>query len=637
MKYEDSDGTIYSKYIEPNKPLIISSTDEAIATLELSDVVLTREVKNVISLIPSGTTIALCKIVKRDGDSPDVEDMLEMYEALDYAFEMTENYPIKQIIPIGISLDKAVSLSANNYKVKAISGNEAIEGFEALVLDITPKTGETAFTETKTGAIKISAKRSAAAIAIADDKGIYDTFEVQIDGAVAKADNGDDFQVVFDVNYTDVDAPVIIGALNTIGGFTPTMRIADGSIFVSFGGIIAAELDSTTDINFAAEEFEIKTTGQLVGVGVAAEITREFTAKKGAEGNDILTRILTHNRTITSTMNNCLTFLAPEPPINHSVVEINAYVEKCKDLQAMVRERCVTVIDGTKVDLGMFLLCPVGVNQQDGIGGLYNFAQNTISSITVADGQTQIITTKTTSNFVVGDVVEVYGHSKLNIITQKANVVSVGISNIKTNIITLDVEVPAELIALTVPKYIMNINNKDTNGTYLAVQYAGICDEAGVTRSPAGLTWSGECQASFSSKQVDALKALKYSVLTQIVGTTYGEIERAYLMTSDTSQFQTYENIKTIYTLVEGAKEIAVKYKGKRLDETTGPALVKKEIEDGVFTPAVTVFITAGYDLTLKFATITATNGKKEKALFIDFGVTEIQTLAFIRMTARLY
>ena len=108
-------------------------------------------------------------------------------------------------------------------------------------------------------------------------------------------------------------------------------------------------------------------------------------------------------------------------------------------------------------------------------------------------------------------------------------------------------------------------------------------------------------------------------------------------MTSTTSQFQKIETLKTIYELVNGSKTIAFKYKGERIDDGTDLALIKTEIEDSVFKPAVGVFITGGYELSLKLKQLKNPNGLKEKALEIDFTVKEIETLSLIRMTARLF
>ncbi|MGL6099126.1 MAG: hypothetical protein ACRC0G_05850, partial [Fusobacteriaceae bacterium] len=124
MKYEDQDGNIYDKFIEPNKPLLIASggREDAMLTLELSDIEITREIRNMLALMPESSTIALCRIVTRDGENPDLNDLASMYEALDFAFESTENYPMKEIYCAGISLDKSVSLTPNEFKMNYTSG-----------------------------------------------------------------------------------------------------------------------------------------------------------------------------------------------------------------------------------------------------------------------------------------------------------------------------------------------------------------------------------------------------------------------------------------------------------------------------------------------------------------------------------
>ena len=71
MKTRDEDGEIEEVFIEPNEPIMLSSAQEAIETLENNSLVLTREIKNIIRLIPDGSNIAVVRIVKRNGDEPD--------------------------------------------------------------------------------------------------------------------------------------------------------------------------------------------------------------------------------------------------------------------------------------------------------------------------------------------------------------------------------------------------------------------------------------------------------------------------------------------------------------------------------------------------------------------------------------
>ncbi|MGL5717047.1 MAG: hypothetical protein ACRCX2_28785, partial [Paraclostridium sp.] len=265
-------------------------------------------------------------------------------------------------------------------------------------------------------------------------------------------------------------------------------------------------------------------------------------------------------------------------------------------------------------------------------GGVTGFPKATVATIS----GNVIVTQKPTSSFTVGDKVEVYTNNKLDILQVSAKVTSVTISANNTTEITLDTEIPSEIIITRVPTYIMNVNNKDENGNYMAIQYSNICKQAGVNRSPAGIAWPGECQVAFSEAQKNRLSSLKYCVLVQKHGTVQGEIDKSQLMTSVTSQFQDYENIAVIYNLVSGSKAIGMKYKGLRVNDGTDLAMIKTEIEDGVFNPGVNRFITSGYDLKVRTANLQTPGGRKEKALFIDFAVTEIQTLKLLRMSARL-
>lgn len=58
--------------------------------------------------------------------------------------------------------------------------------------------------------------------------------------------------------------------------------------------------------------------------------------------------------------------------------------------------------------------------------------------------------------------------------------------------------------------------------------------------------------------------------------------------------------MKVAYTIIEGAKDIAMKYKGQRIDDGVDLALIRTEIEDGVFKPAVGRYITPTYEIKLQ-------------------------------------
>ncbi|MGL6098358.1 MAG: hypothetical protein ACRC0G_01910, partial [Fusobacteriaceae bacterium] len=240
------------------------------------------------------------------------------------------------------------------------------------------------------------------------------------------------------------------------------------------------------------------------------------------------------------------------------------------------------------------------------------------------------------SSFSIGDVVEVYSHNKLDIEMITTVVENVTISSTGTTELTLRDTVPESVINTKTPKYIMNVNNKDFNGSYMAIQYSNICGQVGVERSPAGVAWAGECQVMFSETQKNRLNSCKFATLMQKHGTVQGEVDKSQLMTSVTSQFQDFENIAVIYDLVKGAKEIGMSYRGKRINNTTDLALIKTEIQGQVFDPAVGRYIESGYELSLVTKMLQSPNGKKEKALFVNFAVTEIQTMKLLRMTARL-
>ncbi|MGL5715264.1 MAG: hypothetical protein ACRCX2_19765 [Paraclostridium sp.] len=645
MKYKDEDGNVYDKFIEANKPLLIATggREDAITTLELSDIELTREIRNMLALMPEDATIALCRIALRNGEQPDQESMSQMFEALDFAFESTENYPMKEIYCAGMSLDKAVSLVPNQFSIVKASGinDSNLDEMEikAMITNIGNYEGGSTVTVSKNAVISFNAERTGPSSLRPD--GILNKFEFRINGITAMMLKPDGstvpFSFEYEVTYDDAGSEAAApGVATTETGLSATLGVLGNKLQLALPSTsVKFVLDDQSVVLMNLGTININTLGNVEDSTARPNQQKiDFNISKISATADILGRILKHNSTITATQNNCRTFLAPEAPRNGSTKAIGEWVDHVEALYEKVRERCMSVnsANGKKVDLGMFLSSPVGVNRLGTIGGISGFPQSTIASIE----ENKIITQKPTSSFEVGDIVEVYSHDKLDIVTLRTTVTNVSLSATGTTELTLKDPISSQITSTRSPKYVMNVNNKDFTGNYMAIQYSNICKLAGVKRSPAGLAWPGECQVMFSEAQKNRLNACKYAVLMQKHGTVQGEVDKSQLMTSTTSQFQDYENLETVYELVKGAKEIGMEYRGKRINSTTDMALIKTEIQGQVFDPAVGVFIEPGYELSLVTKMLQAPNGKKEKALFINFAVTEIQTMKLLRMTARL-
>ena len=633
LTYEDEEGATYQKYIEPNKPMLVASVSDAITTLETSDVALTREMRNTLKLLPSGVNIALVKVVRRDGENPDPENLHEMYEAFDFAFEMTENYPIKAIIPLGISMNDKF---ANEAKVTILTPADFV--LPATKLSHKYAEGISTVSEPSTKELKMILKRDDEGATFAT--GVYNVLTFEVDGEQAQTINGANAVYRVPVDYAVPATPVYQAPLATDG---VTVTIADdgaAETVLTASGVIKIALDAESYIEVdLTTAFTVALTANGIDAGDEAVIEAPVKVNRVIAGADPVVRALEHNFVITSTVNNCMTFIGFEPPKNVSPKALDEYVTTVSELASAQRTNLVQLKDGKKVDLGMFLSVVAGAHQMAGVGGITGFPQSGITTYEVdeATGNTVVVASKLTTSFKVGDIVEVYAYKKLDIVSVKATVVATGVSAVSTTAITLDKVVPDEIQAIATPQYIMNINNKDNKGTYLAAMWAGIIEQVGVTRSPAKLTFDGTSQIAFSSKQLTKLKAAKVCAVEQRKGTTQGYAQDSFLLTGSTSKFQRIENLMTIYDIVDNAKEVASKYEGKRISEGADTGLIKKEIEDLAFAPRVDVSIEAGYDLTLKFITITTEDGTKKKALLIDFGVTEIETLMYIRMVARLY
>lgn len=630
MKSTDEFGDLEETYIEPNNPIVISSAEDAIKTLETTNLVMTREVRNIIRLIPNGSNIALVRIVKRNGDTPDLNSLADMYEALDYAFESTENLASREIIVAGLSLDDMLALDPNKVQVKELK--DQFKDFQELVKSVNAYNSTLGIVVDKKFDLTIKGTKSSTSASESAD-GVHDTFEVLINDETAKIiteDGVKDFKFGAEISYTGVSGSKTLAVSNQTGELSTYLTIAVDSNELKIDVLkeLMVKVDDDTIVKIKEGSFRVKPEHKS-----KTEVLEKLDIVKLSDSASLLRRTLLHNLKITSTQNSCYTFLSPEPPKSASIKDIQSYVDKCAGMYELIREHS-TLIDsrGQKNDLGKFLSVVVGVNMYDGLGGLRGLPQAKVATIS----QKKVITKKSTTAFSVGDRVEVYTFNKMDTLVHSAKVEKIVVTNTNAVEITLDKEVPSEISTGLNPKYIMNVNNKDFKGTYLARQYSNVCREVGVKRSPAGINFKGECQVKFSQKQLELLDSKKFCVIQQEHGQTVGSVSRSQLMTAPDNQFQRIETLIAVYTLIENSKSILLPYKGERIDDGTDLAIIKTNVDEGAFKPAVNEYILPNYTLGLTLGSIKNPNGVTERALYMNFEATEIQTLQIIRMSARI-
>jgi hypothetical protein len=630
MKSTDEFGDLEETYIEPNNPIVISSAEDAIKTLETTNLVMTREVRNIIRLIPNGSNIALVRIVKRNGDTPDLNSLADMYEALDYAFESTENLASREIIVAGLSLDDMLALDPNKVQVKELK--DQFKDFQELVKSVNAYNSTLGIVVDKKFDLTIKGTKSSTSASESAD-GVHDTFEVLINDETAKIiteDGVKDFKFGAEISYTGVSGSKTLAVSNQTGELSTYLTIAVDSNELKIDVLkeLMVKVDDDTIVKIKEGSFRVKPEHKS-----KTEVLEKLDIVKLSDSASLLRRTLLHNLKITSTQNSCYTFLSPEPPKSASIKDIQSYVDKCAGMYELIREHS-TLIDsrGQKNDLGKFLSVVVGVNMYDGLGGLRGLPQAKVATIS----QKKVITKKSTTAFSVGDRIEVYTFNKMDTLVHSAKVEKIVVTNTNAVEITLDKEVPSEISTGLNPKYIMNVNNKDFKGTYLARQYSNVCREVGVKRSPAGINFKGECQVKFSQKQLELLDSKKFCVIQQEHGQTVGSVSRSQLMTAPDNQFQRIETLIAVYTLIENSKSILLPYKGERIDDGTDLAIIKTNVDEGAFKPAVNEYILPNYTLGLTLGSIKNPNGVTERALYMNFEATEIQTLQIIRMSARI-
>ena len=147
----DNIGEVITLSVPANVPLLINGTT-ALKELILGSELVTGlntlvgadrhlDIVNVLPMLNSDLPLAVCKIVRRNGERPDTSIKKEIYEALEVAYENLENYPAGFIVPLGVSIEDVV-VTTQKASVNKVKTFEATASFNNSV-----------FTETKATAL----------------------------------------------------------------------------------------------------------------------------------------------------------------------------------------------------------------------------------------------------------------------------------------------------------------------------------------------------------------------------------------------------------------------------------------------------------------------------------------------------
>ena len=134
----DNTGEVITLSVPANVPLLINGTT-ALKELILGSELVTGlntlvgadrhlDIVNVLPMLNSDLPLAVCKIVRRNGERPDTSIKKEVYESLEVAYENLENYPAGFIVPLGISIEDVV-VPAQKASVNKVKTFEATASF----------------------------------------------------------------------------------------------------------------------------------------------------------------------------------------------------------------------------------------------------------------------------------------------------------------------------------------------------------------------------------------------------------------------------------------------------------------------------------------------------------------------------
>ena len=140
----DDNGEIVSVVVPANVPLLVNAATDLANLITGTQLVngldsLTGkdrnlDIVNVLPMLSSTLPLAVCKIVRRNGERPDTTDMKQMYEALELAYESLENYPAGRIVPLGVSIEDSV-VTANKINYENFKGFTIANADVAKIID----------------------------------------------------------------------------------------------------------------------------------------------------------------------------------------------------------------------------------------------------------------------------------------------------------------------------------------------------------------------------------------------------------------------------------------------------------------------------------------------------------------------
>lgn len=143
---DNNPGDVIHLSVPANTPLLINGTT-ALKNLILGSELMegldslvgndrNLDIVNVLPMLSSELPLAVCKIVKRNGERPDTSDTKQLYEALEVAYEGLENYPAGFIVPLGVSIEDVVVKTANKISVDKYTGCAHVNNTSSILKNV---------------------------------------------------------------------------------------------------------------------------------------------------------------------------------------------------------------------------------------------------------------------------------------------------------------------------------------------------------------------------------------------------------------------------------------------------------------------------------------------------------------------
>lgn len=672
-----------------NSPMLVSDAAKMSNILTGANIIngvsKSNDISNVMNMLDLSNQTAFCKIVTRNGSRPNLLSLHEKYQAIEHALEDLANYPVSRVVVIGTAFDESFDELPNvEYYYLTGTGSKVLksfikeDSFTSFGYKVKPEDGSfvskdpiTVKGVVNTDNLTITVGAKDYVISTVDNKTIAETV-INLEAMMLVIPTGTDvvaFEAAINPVFYNMKEMEIFNAKITGEASVVADKVSKEIKVVIAEGDEGYTANTSGTLNFEFKKDivdptigyiyleDVKQNVVVADVPVSSltlvdglstveaklEINGlKITFKPGIEfldtetvngivinyvpsGADIVYRVADFCNDMTTNLCECKSTFGVLPPNNESPKEINRQYNKLISL-AKANKGFVKTIDAeNKRDLGIFVDVVVGAVKVNNVGGITNFPEaeiKTISGINIKTEKNQL--------FTKGDTANIYAYYRQEIFNEEVEIAGVdNNSSADYTLLTLTKPISNSKLLISNSLKIEVINDKDNKGTYLAALYSNVIGNFGIESSYIKATVPGAAELTYTREQIIKLVSLGYTVINKSATNALPEIIDTPTMARNDSDFTDQSTRDLMFYFLQQLRAVAKGYKGERFGEAAKKALFESSLKS-VFEKQQGKTITAS-NLTVDYDYLQET-----RQIFVDFGITEAKTGKEINITGKL-